>query len=96
MAFTKTTIIEKIAGNNNYTPSQAKDIVETMLEIIKETLTSGEDIMISGFGKFQVNDKAPRKGRNPATGQDMMLGKRRVVTFKCAGRLRDEINGQDE
>ncbi len=96
MAFTKTTIIEKIAGNNNYTPSQAKDIIETMLEIIKETLTAGEDIMISGFGKFQVNEKAPRKGRNPATGRDMMLGKRRVVTFKCAGRLRDEINGETE
>ncbi len=96
MAFTKTTIIDKIAGQNNLSPSRAKDIVETMLEIIKETLSSGEDIMISGFGKFQVNEKAPRKGRNPATGKDMMLEKRRVVTFKCAGRLRDRINGSDE
>lgn len=51
--------------------------------------------MISGFGKFQVNDKAARKGRNPATGEDMVLGKRRVVTFKCAGVLRDLINGAE-
>ena len=50
--------------------------------------------MISGFGKFNVNEKAPRKGRNPATGMDMILGKRRVVTFKCAGGLKDRINGE--
>jgi len=59
---------------------------------MKLTLASGEDIMISGFGKFQVNEKTQRKGRNPASGKSMMLGKRKVVTFKCAGKLRDEIN----
>jgi len=48
--------------------------------------------MISRFGKFQVNEKAPRKGRNPATGKDMMLSKRRTVTFKCSGKLREKIN----
>ena len=92
-ALTKKTIIEKISTQNNQTPSQAKDTVETLLEIIKSTLASGEDIMISGFGKFQVNEKAPRKGRNPATGKDMILKKRRVVTFKCSGGLRNRING---
>ena len=61
--------------------------------ITKSTLTSGEDLMISGFGKFQVNEKKPRKGRNPATGDSMTLDKRRVVTFKIAGKLRDKING---
>jgi len=66
--------------------------VEEMLEIIKSTLASGDDIMISGFGKFQVNEKAPRKGRNPATGADMMLDGRKTVTFKCSGKLRDQIN----
>jgi len=60
---------------------------------MKDTLASGEDVMISGFGKFQVNDKAARKGRNPATDEEMMLKGRRVVTFKCAGKLRDRING---
>ena len=93
MTCTKTTIIEKISENNNITPIQAKDTIETLLEIIKSTLVSGEDMMISGFGKFQVNEKAQRKGRNPATGKSMMLEKRRVITFKCAGKLRDRING---
>ena len=88
---TKQTIIEKISAKNNQTPSQAKDTIETLLEIIKSTLASGEDIMISGFGKFQINEKAPRKGRNPATGKEMMLKGRKVVTFKCSGGLRDRI-----
>ena len=92
MALTKTEIVEKISENNNLKPSEAKDTIENLLKIIKSTLVSGEDIMISGFGKFQVNEKAPRKGRNPATGEEMILKKRRVVTFKCAGKLRDQIN----
>jgi integration host factor subunit alpha len=92
-ALTKKTIIEKISEKNNQTPSQAKDTVESLLEIIKSTLASGEDIMISGFGKFQINEKVPRKGRNPATGKEMMLKKRRVVTFKCSGGLRDRVAG---
>ena len=90
-ALTKQTIIEKISTKNNQTPSQAKDTFETLLEIIKSTLASGEDIMISGFGKFQVNEKAPSKGRNPATGKEMMLKGRKVVTFKCSGGLRDKL-----
>ena len=92
MACTKTEIIEKIVEKNNQTPTQAKESIETLLEIMKSALASGEDIMISGFGKFQVNEKASRKGRNPATRKTMMLKKRRVVTFKCAGGLRDKMN----
>ena len=92
MAVTKITIIEKISEKNNLSPSEAKDALETLLEIMKSTLASGEDIMISGFGKFQVNEKSPRKGRNPATGGTMVLNKRRIVTFKCAGVLRDKVN----
>ncbi|MBT4970627.1 MAG: integration host factor subunit alpha [Bacteroidetes bacterium] len=92
MALTKQTIIEKISEKNNQTPSEAKETIETLLEIMKSTLASGEDIMLSGFGKFQVNEKAPRKGRNPATGKGMMLDERRVVTFKCSGGLRERIN----
>lgn len=93
MTCTKTTIIEKICQKYELPPAQAKEVLETLLEIIKETLVSGEDLMISGFGKFLVNEKAPRKGRNPATGESMILEKRRVVTFKCAGKLKDQING---
>ena len=66
--------------------------METFLEIIKETIENGEDIMISGFGKFCVNEKQARKGRNPATDQEMTLSARKVVTFKCSGKLRDLIN----
>ena len=84
--------MEKISEEIEQTPSQSKDTIESLLEIIKSTLASGEDIMISGFGKFQVNEKAPRKGRNPATGKEMMLKKRKVVVFKCSGGLRDRIN----
>jgi integration host factor subunit alpha len=92
LALTKQTIIEKISEKNNLSPSEAKKTIETLLKIMKSTLASGEDIMISGFGKFQANEKSPRKGRNPATGEDMILGGRRVVTFKCAGGLRDRVN----
>jgi len=93
LALTKQTIIEKISEKNNISPSESKDTVENLLEILKSTLASGEDVMITNFGKFQVNEKAPRKGRNPATGEDMVLDGRRVVTFRCAGGLRERMNG---
>jgi len=92
LACTKATIIEKISEKYDPSTYDSSQIVETMLEIIKSTLESGEDIMITGFGKFLVNEKSQRNGRNPATGANMMLKKRRVVTFKCAGKLRDRIN----
>ncbi len=94
MALTKIAIIEKISEEIDQSPPEAKDTIEHLLEIMKSILASGEDIMISGFGKFQVNEKAPRKGRNPDTGEDMILDGRRTVTFKCAGMLRDKINGE--
>lgn len=92
MTCTKTTLIETLSDTFNQKPTQAKETVETLIEIIKSTLASGEDIMISGFGKFQVTEKSSRKGRNPATGESMLLTKRRVVTFKCAGKLKDRMN----
>jgi integration host factor subunit alpha len=72
---------------------QSQEIVETLLELIKSELVSGEDVLISGFGKFCVKEKGERRGRNPATGGTLMLKSRRVVTFKCSGKLRDKING---
>jgi len=95
LALTKTDIVELIAEKNDFKPTEAKDVLEELIEIIKSTLASGEDLMISGFGKFQVNEKKPRKGRNPATGESMVLDRRRIVTFKCAGKLKDRINGQN-
>ncbi|MFH2060347.1 MAG: integration host factor subunit alpha [Pseudomonadota bacterium] len=96
MTLNKTDIIEKISETDILKPSQAKETVETLLEIIKTTLASGEEVMITGFGKFQINDKTARKGRNPATGNEMILDKRRVVTFKCSGKLRDAMNGSGD
>ena len=93
MALTKTDITKKIADKLNRSPLESKERTEDLLEILKSTLASGEDVMISGFGKFQVTEKKVRKGRNPATGKAMMLSARRVVTFKVAGKLKDRING---
>jgi len=89
---TKADIISAIQTENGYSLKKSADIVETLLEIIKSTLESGEDVMISGFGKFQVRDKNERRGRNPATEEDMILPARSVVTFKSSSKLRDRIN----
>ncbi len=92
MALTKTIIAEKIQNKLDLSRTATYDIMEEFLEIIKETIEHGDDIMISGFGKFCVNEKQARKGRNPATDEEMTLPARRVVTFKCSGKLRDLIN----
>ena len=93
MALTKAHIVESLQNHLGLTRKQSTDTVETLLEIIKTTLASGQDVLISGFGKFCVKQKAERRGRNPASGNDMMLKPRKVVTFKCSGNLRDKING---
>ena len=92
MTLTKAQIVESIENQTGYPKNRSLEIVETILEIIKSTLASGENVMISGFGKFCVKEKNERKGRNPATGDAMMLAPRKVVTFKCSGKLRDKIN----
>ena len=92
MALTKADIINTVQADEGPTKQQSTDIIESLIEIIKNTLQSGEDVLISGFGKFCIRDKNERKGRNPATGDDLMLAPRRVVTFKCSGKLRDRIN----
>ena len=94
MALTKADIIESVQNRLGFTKKRSADLVETLLETIKATLEDGEDIMISGFGKFCVNKKNERKGRNPATGNDLILPPRRVVTFKCSGKLRNRINNE--
>ena len=94
MALTKAQIVEEISIKNGFTRKKSAETVETLLEIIKSALESGEDVLISGFGKFCVREKKERKGRNPATGEALMLRPRKVVTFSCSGKLRDRINGQ--
>ena len=90
---TKAHIIDAVAESNGYTRTKSIETVETVLELIKRSLESGEDVLISGFGKFSVKQKAKRKGRNPATGEDLILEPRRIVTFKSSGKLRGKING---
>ena len=92
MTLTKADIVETIVEQIGFTKNHSSEIVETLLELIKSTLESGEDVLLSGFGKFCVKEKEARRGRNPASGESMMLSPRKVVTFKCSGKLRDKIN----
>ena len=95
MTFTKADLIDQVhATNSKMTKVQAREAVETILRIIKSNLESNEDVLPSGFGKFSVNDKSARKGRNPQTGQSLMLDARKVVTFKPSGLLREKVNGK--
>jgi integration host factor subunit alpha len=89
---TKARIVEAVVENNGYTQQKAFETVEIMLELIKRSLENGEDVMISNFGKFCVKEKRERRGRNPATGEDMMMAPRKVVKFRSSGKLRDRIN----
>lgn len=93
MTLTKADIVEKIYMNMGYPKARSSQIVEALIESIKACLASGDDVMVSGFGKFSVKEKHARKGRNPATGESAILPARRVVTFKCSGCLRDRVNG---
>lgn len=92
MAVTKDDIVGRI-HEVGFSKKQSVDLVETLIEIIKDCLSKSEDVLISGFGKFCVKKKNQRRGRNPATGDDLMLRERRVITFKCSGKLRNKING---
>ncbi|MBL7178805.1 MAG: integration host factor subunit alpha [Desulfobacterales bacterium] len=91
MALTKSDIVAKI-HKLGFTKKKSVDIIENLLEIIKSTLEKNEDVLVSGFGKFCVKEKQKRRGRNPATGADLMLKARKVVAFKCSGKLRKKIN----
>lgn len=93
MALTKADLVENVA-REGFTKKDSAKIVETLLELIKSTLKAGDEILISGFGKFCVKEKKQRRGRNPATGEDLILDARRVITFKCSPVLTDKINGK--
>jgi integration host factor subunit alpha len=92
MALTKHDIVQQMQDQIGFQKNKSIDITETLLELIKSSLEAGDDVLVSGFGKFCVNEKRGRKGRNPSTGEDLMLPDRRVVTFKCSGKLREKIN----
>lgn len=93
MALTKEKIIDEVYHQAGLSKNQSRRVVETFFEIIKSTLESGESLLISGFGKFVVKEKAARRGRNPQTSEELQLRKRKVVVFKASGVLRRKING---
>ena len=94
MTLTKDHLVTSIYNQCGYSKEKSTQVLEILLETVKKTLESGEDVLISGFGKFCVKEKGERKGRNPQTGDDLMLSPRRIVTFKCSPVLRDKINGK--
>ena len=94
MTLTKDDIAESINSQYGLTKAKSIQLVESVLEFIKASLESGEDVLLSGFGKFCVSGKAARRGRNPATGRDLTLRARRVVTFRCSPVLKGKLNGK--
>jgi integration host factor subunit alpha len=94
MTLTKNDLIDSIYNDTEMTKAKSAELVDSLLEIMKNTLVNGEDILITGFGKFCVKEKRQRRGRNPKTGRNLMLDARRVVTFTCSGALKDKLNGR--
>ena len=95
MALVRDDLVQSLYDNMGFSKGQATKTVESLFEIMKETLSSGENILISGFGKFVVKNKAQRRGRNPATGEDLTLEARRVVVFKNSSLLFEKIKARD-
>ena len=89
---TKAHIVNAVIEQTGFSQKKSFETIEALLEIIKSTLESGEDVLISGFGKFCIKLKAERRGRNPATGEEMLLAPKKVVTFQCSGILRAKLN----
>src|SRR5208337_2546459 len=96
MTLTKAQIVEALFAQNIFTKKESAQIIDTLFELIKQSLQNGEDVLISGFGKFSVKEKYERNGRNPKTGESMMLPPRKVVTFKCSSVLRTAINVESD
>jgi len=94
MTLTKAKFIDRIYNSMDLSKAESTKLVDALLEIIKKTLENGNDILISGFGKFCVKEKGQRRGRNPQSGETLMLKPRRVVTFRCSRVLKEKINGR--
>jgi integration host factor subunit alpha len=93
MTLTKADLVQKVYQVHGLTKIQAIESVEKFLAISKNCLENGENLLISGFGKFNIKNKKARRGRNPQTGDELILEERKVVTFKPSGILREKING---
>jgi integration host factor subunit alpha len=84
MTLTKAHIVEKLFAKNIFTRTQSAQVIDTLFELIKQNLQNGEDVLISGFGKFSVKEKQVSRGRNPQTGEPMTLPPTKVLTYKCS------------
>jgi len=93
MALTKADIIKSIQDQLDIPKDRSTDLFESVLEIIKQSLVNGEEVKISGFGKFYLIDKKARNGRNPHTREHMIIEPRRIVSFKYSARARVKLNG---
>jgi integration host factor subunit alpha len=91
---TKDVLAEKIREKIGFSAKESKDILEMILELIKSTLEKGEEVKISGFGKWAVKDKRSRPGRNPHTGEKIDIEARRVVSFYVSDMMREKVNQQ--
>jgi len=95
MTLTKANLVDQlVTSHTNISKNQAREAVETLLELMKSNLESGDNVLLSGVGKFSVKDKQPRKGRNPQTGEELILEARKVVTFKPSGKLKEMVNSK--
>ena len=95
MSLKKIDIIESVYSNLGIPKKDSISIVESLFEIMRADLSEGNDIKISGFGKWSVKAKKKRMGRNPQSGDRMTIGAKRVVTFKSSRVLRDAVNSGD-
>ena len=94
MTLTKSNIVDTVYTRTELTKKESNDYVNEVLELMKETLEGGEEIKVSGFGKFEVRKKSERLGRNPRTGDEILIPERKVLRFKVSQVLKDELNGE--
>jgi integration host factor subunit alpha len=92
---TKADIVERVSEKIGVTKKESQDLVESVLSLLKNTLEAGEDVKISGFGKFEVKQKKDRRGRNPQTGETITIEARHILTFKPSTLLKAAINRID-
>ena len=95
MTITKDSLVEMVHNEIGLNKRDAKELIESFFEQIKKSLEEGNDIKLSGFGNFNLRDKAPRPGRNPKTGEEVTISSRRVVTFKSGLKLKSKLEGYD-
>ena len=95
MTMTKADLVERIYEKVGFSKKEATEVVESIFEVVKKRLEHGEKVKISGFGNFVVNEKRPRKGRNPQTGEEIVISGRRVLTFKASQVLKKVMNGEE-